>query len=279
MNKYARLAILLSLILAAACRPSKKITTAEPKKCSLDHKSAKTLIAFLKQNELKFDRLSAKFSVDFRVDSNSYSFNVTMRAKRDSIIWMSISPLLGIEVAKAVLTKDSLMFVDKINGRYFKGDLNYISKILQADVDFEMLQSLLTGNSTEFYDEDEKLKPGIDSCRYILGTVRKRKLKKVIEKNKELKDPLQTIWLIPGTYKIDKLFFNDFATNRTFEALYGAFEKVDSAQAMPRKADYYIKAQKNVAINIQYSKVTLNKVQEFPFVIPESYEPIILKEK
>ena len=151
--------------------------------------------------------------------------------------------------------------------------------MLNADLDFEMLQSLLVGNSVEFYDDDEKLKPGVSDCQYTLGTIRKNKLRRVMEKGKELKDPAQSIYMIPETFKISRILFYEFNPDRSFDASFSNYEIKDSTQLFPMKMHYTIKAQKSVDIDITYTKVYLNEEQTFPFKIPDSYEQIIYKNK
>ena len=261
----------------SSCKNQKKITLSNGK-CILDFKNSKTLTANLKANELKFKWLKAKFTAESTIDSTSNSFTVSLRIRKDSVIWMSISKL-GIEGARVLITKDSVKFTNTINNKYFKGDYAYISKILNTELDYEMLQSLLVGNSVAFYDEAEKIKPGISNCLYTLGTIRKYKLRRVMEKGKELKEPAQSIYMIPETFKIARILFYEFNPERSFDAKFGNFEKKDSTQFFPMIINYVIKAQKNVSINIEYSKVVLNEEQVFPFKIPDNYEQIVFKEK
>lgn len=267
--------LFFAFIFITSCKVREKTTE---KKISLDNKSARTLLAYLKQNEFRGEWLSAKFNTDVTIDSSKTSFGVSLRTRKDSAIWMSISPALGIEVARAIATKDSLKFINRLNSTYFIGDYNYISKLLHTELDFYMLQSLLVGNSVEFYEEDEKLRSAIDDHKYLLSTIRKRRLKKVIERNKELKDPVQSIWLEPGTYKIARILFNDFGANRTFDAKFEHFEKIDSLY-FPHKISFDIKAEKKISMSLEYSKITINKPLTFPFSIPEKYDPIIYKER
>ena len=270
------LIILLSLL--SSCKNQQKIVlNKEKERCLLDYKSPKTLTAHLKSKEFVFDRLNCKLSVDADVDSSSHSFSVALRIKRDSIIWLSISKL-GIEGARIFITKDSVRMMNRINNTYFIGDFSYISKLLNTDLDYEILQSLLIGNSVEYYHEDEKIKAGVDDCQYFLGTIRKRKLKKA-EKGKGLKEPSQSIFLIPETYKIARVLFFEFNPDRSFDAHFSDFTKIDSVQLFPQKINYSIKAQKKINIKISYSKIALNEEQGFPFKIPENYEKMPYKEK
>jgi hypothetical protein len=265
----------LSLFVLGSCKHQQKIVL-NSGKCLLNFKNAKTLTSNLKASEFKFDRLNAKLTVEALIDSSSESFTVSIRIKKDSIIWMSISKM-GIEGARMLITKDSVKFTNTMSKKYFKGDFAYLSQMLNTELDFEILQSLLIGNSVTFYDEEEKLKPGVNDCQYTLGTIRKKKLRRVMEKGKELKEPVQSIYLIPETYKISRIIFYDFNPDRSLDAQYSNFEKVDSLQWFPQKMSYVVRAQKNISVDINYSKVILNADQTFPFKIPSNYEPIETK--
>jgi hypothetical protein len=275
--RSAPLALLLVLLSAlSSCKSNKKITLNNGK-CLLDFKNARTLATNLKTNEFKFDRMNAKLSADADVDSSSNSFTITLRMRRDSVIWMSVSKL-GIEGARVLITKDSVKFLNRLKSTFFVGDYAYISKLASTDLDFEMLQSLLIGNSVEFYDEDEKLKPSITGCQYMLGTIRKKRMRKVME-GKELREPAQSIYLVPESFKIARILFYEFNPDRSFDALYGNYESQSNGQLFPMTMNYTIKASKTVKVDLQYTKIALNEEQSFPFKIPDNYERIIIKEK
>lgn len=265
------LTVLICFLSFSSCKTSKKSTSSQ-QHTRLDYKSPRTLVDLMKKSEFKADWVSTKFTCDAEVDGKSNSFTVNLRSRKDSVIWMSISAL-GIEAARVIITKDSVKLRNSIKKNYFLGDYNYLSKLLNTDVDFQMVQSLLVGNSFEFYEEeDEKLRAAKDDRQYILSTVRKRKLKRVLGKNEGLKELVQIIWLEPVNFKISRILVNDFNTNRTFDAVYSNFQQVDSLVSMPYNAKFFISAEKKLNIDISYSKVTINTPQAFPFSIPESYE-------
>jgi len=280
LSKKLILVVFVFSFVLFSCKRPKEITQSPTTntKCNIDYKNAKTLITQLKSNEFTFETLSAKLNVEAIIDSTSNTFTISLRIRKDSIIWMSISKL-GIEGARVFITKDSVKFINKINNTYFRGDFTYISKLLNTPLDFEILQSLLVGNSVTFYNEDEKLKSGIDNCQYLLGTIRKNKLRKVMEKGKELKESAQSIYMTPETFKISRILFYEFNPERVFDARFSNYEMIDSTQLFPTKMNYSIKTQKNININITYVKPRLNEDQSFPFKIPENYEQIIYNEK
>jgi len=270
-------ALFLFFFVFSSCKQQQKITTIKSK-CILDYKNAKTLTTNLKSNEFCFDKLNAKLTVETVIDSAFNSFSISLRMKKDSIIWMSISKL-GIEGARVLITKDSVKFFNRMENKYFRGDFTFISKLLNTQLDFEMVQSLLVGNSVAFYNEDEKIKPGVDNCQYTLGTIRKYKLRKVMEKGKELKEPAQSIYMIPETFKISRILFYEFSPERSFDARFSEYATIDSNNLFPLQMNYCIKAQKNVTIDIHYIKPRIDEEQSFPFKIPDNYAQIIYKEK
>jgi hypothetical protein len=260
-----------------SCKTKQKITLNNGK-CILDYKNSKTLTAKLKANEFHFNKLNAKLSVESLIDSSSNTFTINLRMRKDSVIWMTISKF-GIEGARVLITRDSVKLYTSIpTKRYFKGDFSYISKLLNTDLDFEILQSLLIGNSVAFYDEDEKLKPGSDNCQYTLGTIRKHKLRKVI-RGKDLKEPVQSIYMSTGTFKIARILFYEFNPDRSLDVKFSDYTKIDSIQLFPSKINLVFKSDKTFTIDIAYTKTDFNADQTFPFKIPDDYEQVLSKEK
>lgn len=267
-----------------SCRHKKELKKKEPivalpdstesDRCKLDFKSGKVLAKHIKENEFDFNYLHAKFSCDLTLDNEDHSFNVSVRAKKDSIIWMSMSKL-GIEAARALITKDSVKIVMGLSHEYFSGDYSYINNLLQTDLDYDMIQALLFGNSAAFYDEDDKLKPGKDkaNCNYLLSTVKKRTAKKINNGQVQPADNYQAIWLSPQNYKILMLEYDDVKTKRKFNACYEEFKPVDKF-LVPFKLTFSISAEKIIKAEARYNKIELDDSQTFPFKIPASYKPI-----
>ena len=262
-----------------ACKAKKNIPRT-PAHCRLDYKSARTLTGLLKKNQLDYSSFSGKIKMTVMMEDKNTDFTIALRMKKDSVIWASISPALGIEVIRFSATKDSIKFIDRLHQRYFIGNYDTLSAMLKSDIDLEMVQSLLVGNSVEFYEDDERLRPGIDTCHYLLGTIRKRKLRKVIVRGKELKEPAQNIWMTDSTFKIDRILFREFESKREFDARFSDFRVPDqdqenaSNQTMPYTHSYQIRSEKMIRVSMEYTKAGINKTQTYPFTVPEGYEKI-----
>jgi len=251
-------------------------------RCRLDYKSSKTLIKHIHESEFDYDWVYAKANVESLIDGKEESFDIKVRARKDSAILISIQYILGVEVAKVLVTRDSVKMVVYPRKQYFKGDFNYINDLLHADLDFDLLQAVLFGNSAEFYDDDEtKLKPVTDrqNCRYLLSTERKYKLKRINQGQTELKKSLQTMTLDPETFKIFKNEFIDVETNRMFSANYEKYPAQGDSVYAPRHVNIDIVAEKKVNLKIDYVRIEKNQPQKLSINIPLKYEPIPFKKK
>lgn len=249
-------------------------------KCRLLYKTAKALTKHIKENELNYSWISAKADVETTIDGEDHNLDIRVKGRKDSALWISITAVGLIDVAKILITRDSVKMVVYIKKQYFKGDFNYINQLLNADLDFDLIQAALFGNSADFDDDDNKLKPVIDreNCHYLLSTERKRKLRRIASGQDSLKRSLQTMTLNPETFKILKNEFEDATTNRSFHASYANFVAKDSAFA-PRNVNIEIKAEKKVSVKINYVRIDVNQPQKLTLNIPKNYEPIPIKKE
>src|SRR5665213_3773276 len=88
----------VTYFLFSSCRTHEKIT----KTIILDEQTPEFLIQKLHENQFHFEWLYAKANVDVIRNKESFNFDVSLRMRKDSAIWASISPGLGI-VAVMVL--------------------------------------------------------------------------------------------------------------------------------------------------------------------------------
>lgn len=249
-------------------------------KCRLDFKSAKSLSRLMSEHELQFDWIAAKATVESFMDEKEESFDIRVNLRKDSAMLVNIQYVLGINVAKVLISKDSVWFVDYIHKSYFKGDFAYINDMLSAELDFDLLQSVLFGNSAEFYDDDTRLKPVVDraNCLYLLSTERKKRLRKIINGVEQPSDDLQTLTLDPESFKILKTEFMQPSTGRKFTASYSAFAEKDSVYA-PYHVDIDIQAQKSARLKINYVRIEKNTPQRLSLNIPAKYDAIQFQKK
>jgi hypothetical protein len=261
--------IFLSSLFFSSCSQQKKIIKAPIKEEGADY-----LFEKLKQNEFRFTWFTAKISVNYKNKGESNSFDGQIRILRDSVIWLSFTPLLGIEVFRVIITNDSVKFINRINNTYFIGDYDYVNKFLNTNIDYDVLQSFMIGNDLSFY-ENGKFRASLDGDQYKLSTAERQKLKKFVRNSQDqLKILIQNIWIDPESFKITRADVKEIRKqNLRLEASYSEFEKVVD-QLFPRRVNFDIYAENNIHASVEFSKININTPQLFPFRIPPSFKQV-----
>lgn len=246
MNKTALkslkklLFIVFVWIAAAACTTPRSII-----KAPLKSQGESYLLEKMSAAETKFTSLSSRISITLVDEKKSKTnLNGQLRILKDSIIWISLSPALGIEAARLVLTQDSIKFINRLDKTYFIGDFNFVNQIFGTTVDFDMVQAIITGNDMENY-EDEKFRGSIDQLEYKLTATNRLKRKKILKQTDTPNVLVQNIWLDPSTFKITRINLKEFNDeNIKLQASYTDFEAINN-QLIPLSIQFEIHGGKN----------------------------------
>lgn len=244
-----------------------------------------------------FNSLNGKLSVTAESDIQSGSFKVNLRMATDSVIWMSITPALGIEAARLLLEPDSLRFIDKMKNNYYAGSFDILDSLINYYAEFELVENLLTGNPIQI-DPEEKYNSSVDGLNYVLTTKSKRKVRKSVEivegpfgvpsldvlkerKFEKAKDKyeqddliLKRYFIRPGDFVVVRSQIDDILYKRSLRVDYEEFEEVDG-QMFPMKITIRASSPNQSAkFDLSYSRIRLNESQSYPFKIPDKYTPI-----
>ncbi len=271
MNRFLRMVIIAvaGISLLSACKSTRPLI-----KAPLKEEGPEYLYTKLKENELRSDWVSIKFDANYTDKKSSNDFKGQIRIRRDSLIWISVTPALGIEMFRMAISNDSVKYFNRFNKEYFSGDYVLVAEFLKINIDYDILQSLLLGNDFQFY-ETNSFRASIDNLEYKLSTTGRRKMRKEAEEASN--DPiilLQNIWLNPELFKITRTDVKEYMKdNRKLQASYGDFIQLDS-QRYPSSVQFEIMAEDVVKMKVSYTKVTLGEALSFPFTIPESYQRI-----
>ena len=74
--------------------------------------SANNIIKEVDENSFEFDNLEATMGISMKGD-NIPGLKGQLRMQNDSVIWISLSLKIGIEVARVMITDDTIKFVNR----------------------------------------------------------------------------------------------------------------------------------------------------------------------
>ena len=135
------------------------------------------------------DWAAMRMQVDADIAGERNAFKVNARLRRDSAIWMSITPALGVEAARLLLTTDSVQFYSKVPGSRFAyaGSYAAMDSLLGTALTFDMIQRMLMGRGIGLEDEDSKYVSKVDGREHLLINKYKRRLRRLVGvKEKEI---------------------------------------------------------------------------------------------
>ena len=110
----------------------------EPKMIPLESK-------FLPSEKPQWEYLTAKYDVDAKLGTQEMSGTLSLRMKKDSVLWFSVSVAMGIQVAKGMVVGDSLHILDLYNKNYYAISVREASEKFQTPLGIAQLQHLFIG--------------------------------------------------------------------------------------------------------------------------------------
>ncbi len=250
---------LFSLIVLNSCKSTKVIGESGIKKLS-----AEKIIANHYNRSFNFETLNAKIKIKYDDGKQSFNPGATLRFEKDKTIWISVK-MLGITLAKALITPEKVSYYEKIENTYFEGDFKVLSEWLGTDdLDFDKVQQLLLGQAL-FNLRDDKYKSSIVDQGYQL------------QPKKELELFERLFLLRPDSFKMAAQQLKQPIENRNLNIAYRSYQKVGN-QEFPK--EIFIEAQQDkrkTTITLEYKVVDYNAKVSFPFTIPSGYKEVTIQ--
>lgn len=132
--------MLMIVLIVSSC----KTTQLKQKTTVVSKNPVEQVIEQLKNAQPNFTTANvSKMAMEIKLSDKSFNVSVTCKIKKDSVIYFSILPFMGIELYKAELKPEGLIVFDKTNRNFYKTDYAFFSTYFGVDVDFYSLQALL----------------------------------------------------------------------------------------------------------------------------------------
>ncbi len=265
------------ICLFCSCRSTKNIQTAVAKKDTVavavnipPDNSIEDSIAFIKEtcrgirdNYIKFTTFSGKIDLDYEdADGKKYNVNAHVRMYKDSVIWISITAILGIEGLRVLITPDSVKLLDKQNKIYMPRSVSYLQEVTALPLDLATLQDLLLGNPV-FLDTN------IISYSKTGNTIS-------LQSNGSFFKNLFTVGESDKLAQASKLDDIDKLRSRTCYLTYSDYEDKKGPDGyrvnFSTKRTIHVAEKKKLDIKMDFKQVDFNEKLSFPFSVPKNYD-------
>ncbi len=218
--------------------------------------------AMLKASAIDYSTAKLKTKIEYKAGGKNQRFNAQFRIDKDKKIWVSIS-VVALEVARAIVTPDSVIAYDRINKKYFQFSFDEIVKLINIDVDFKTLQNIIVGDAIgsegdvfEYDDFGGTVNVGLRSKEFL----------NKLTFNKS-DSTLRQVQL--------QLFRGEYASK--ILGMLGEYEK-ENRRLISKKRIYNIEDSRGAFnLEIEVNKAEFDEKLNMPFTIPPKYEPAVVK--
>lgn len=297
--KFPVTTIILFLVVLSSCKSEQAVIQTSEKV------RPRSAIFVLKQNEKKwmpYHQAGMKVEGGFTSPDEDIDFKANVRMSKDSAVWLSLSPALGIEIARTLILKDSIKVLSKIpdNKFAFITGIEDLEKFVHFDLDLEDLQNLIFGQPIGIDRIGGKFKSDVDSAHYVIQTRYKRRIKKSLEliqnntdsipaseddheriKNRERRMQqrmeedgliLSKYWFDAENFLLKKTEFNDAFNGRFVEIENLQWNTENPEQQYPSLIVVHVNDNgKHFSFTWEVNRCVTDRTFEFPFEIPEGY--------
>lgn len=274
--------LLLVSVLMFSCRTAKQVVTEKDIPLMTEHK----LLKQIESNRLNDSTLFAKrIDVSFTDGENSDNFKASLKISRDSFMQISLTAPLGIEVARILLTQDSIKFVDVYHKKYFLADYDYFNQRYDVSLTYDFLQNIFTNTFSDFTLLGEsnlrtkRYKLDRTEMGYKLWTVDKKnagkKLKKFYKQSGSERDEmilLQEILIDPTYFRPLSMSLKDLNEGVGISVRYENFVRFGE-ELFPEKMRFTLFSKKsNMDLNLKFQRMEFNVPVEPNFRILSKYK-------
>jgi hypothetical protein len=260
-NILNKLLIIFCIVSVFGCKAKKQVIvrkadSAVATKPTVNPALAK--IEAIKSKQVNFNTFSGRAKTKLNIDGKENDVTLNVRILQGKKIWVSITALLGIEVARALITPDSILVVNRLQGVYLKKPFSFIHTYAGKQANYQTVQSLLVGNAiNELLKEDSKIETAANGNTTLTGNLQ----------------GLAYSLLVGADFKVSRTSFANTAARQSLQVVNSQFIQADN-RIIPSQINITSNVQnKSIQAELQYNRTQFNQPLDFPFSIPERFEP------
>ncbi len=257
------LVTVLSLVLfTTACKSKKEITTQSStqvvEQINPGVDKAKEIIAKHYNRKCDFKSVLIKADVSYEDGKQSQNVSAEIKILKGQKILISLR-FLGITMAKALITPNSVSYYEKIKSTYFEGDFAMLSKWLGADLNYTKVENLILGEAMDDLTK-ESYTASISEQLFRLDFKEKTVSK--------------TFFLESSDYMVKKFEIAQETEGKKIEVEYSNFNKFNDILLPLNVLIIGCQQLNKTQIRLDYDSIAINEEFSFPYAVPNGYKKI-----
>lgn len=216
---------------------------------------------------VEYDWFYSKISTKYKDTAMNVSFKTSVRIRRDSLLNTLIT-YARIPVYNTLLTKDSIIMVNKREKCVMYESLDYFRKEYAMDVEYANAEEMFFGAPIA-YDRDMKYYRVNDPYNYTMCSHRKRDIKRNIRKDK--REIITYYTLSPDLKSLQTQKIESPQDTSTVVIDYTQREMVNGYYVPKKVVITIYTPRQEIKVYMDYKKTRINHKEKIHFVVPEKY--------
>lgn len=240
-------------ILLLSCSPKKRIVSSGNTETEVSGARKAAVLQRVAQQQLHYTTFSGRAKSNLIInDKERYDVTANVRIVHNEAIWISVTALMGIEVARVFITPDSIKIVNRLRSEYVEKPFAYLRDFAGDALDFSSLEQLLVGNLVnQMSGGDLEVWRGVGG--YLLQTHA---------------DDLQYAVRVDTNYRNSRTSITAPAYGQLLEVFYSDYQTT-VGNSFPNHVEISIVTPRvTLKSDMRYSKVAYNEKIELPFTAP-----------
>ncbi len=261
-NKFYAISLLVLVILTSCARKGTEDAEKVGKHSNLELRAVLDSLS-----SVEYDWFYAKISTKYKDTAMNVSFKTSVRIKKDSLLNTLIT-YARIPVYNTLLTKDSIIMVDKRAKCVMHESLDYFRKEYAMDVEYENAEEMFFGAPIA-YDSEMKYYRVNDPYSYTMCSHRKRDIKRNVRKDKR---EIVTYYTLSDDLKSLKSQKIESPQDTSVVLIEYKQRELVSGFFVPKKIEITIfTPRQEIKVFMDYKKTRINHKEKIHFVVPEKY--------
>ncbi len=261
-----KILLLLLILTLASCSALREVVTPEVDKEPI---AVSETLSAMHASQTSFGFFASRFSGTATINNSHYDISGTIRIRKDSAIYLSLSPFLGIEMARVLITPDEVLFINRLEGTYYQGDMDRLNRMFNTNLDFQMLQAILVGNDFAHFTSDN-FSVSRDDNRLLLKSTERYPIT-----GAALGVPYQqNIWLDQESFVIRENLLYEPRSRQSIRARYERHNMIKKQQVPGAVSLVIIDPGNRVELSMRYTRTSIDEPQSMNISIPERYRKI-----
>ena len=226
----------------------------------MKRENLKVILKDFDDAQLEFETLRGRIKALFATQEMQQTINISYRLKQNDTLWMSAKFAGVFEVAKLMMSQESINFYERLDNNYFSGDFKLVSDFLGIDLTYTEIENLILAKNIKSFDID-RTDYEVTGNEFMITTTYENGIIQVVKIEKSIMKVIEQV-----------LYLKD----QQLKITYNSYQTINNKYFPEVLSIYANKKDEQVNLVLSYKSIKLNDKLRFPFKIPSNFTPLKL---